>query len=168
MHIVKGSSVKEQIEWIDRYLHHTKNKLQKKVSFGMAPIPISGYCSVPESDGVFFKYMFPVSGRIGRVIVEPVGTLAKGMTATVTLFSGDMQKRVSIPVSKEQYVFDVDWQVSAGDKIKARFDGWGGLIEPDKDGKVKVALTEVWIAFALFANREEHDFIKEDISDEGI
>ncbi len=169
LHMVKGDSVKEQIAWIDRYLHHTKSRLQKKVIMGVSPIPVSGYCSMPESDGSFFRYMIPVSGSVKRVMFDVVGVVAKGMTVTVTLFrmTGDQVRSTNV-IRTNRMAVNLDWPVSAGDKVKARFDGWGALSEPDKDGKVAAQISEVWIAFALYPNREESQFILEDIPDEGI
>lgn len=168
MDIIKGSSLEEQMKYVDRFLGHVKRRLHKKQTYGVSPIPVSGYSSIIQSDGSFFQYMSPFVGKVKKVIVEITGQVGKRVTATVTIFKvGGSQVRQTIAVKAGRVMADVAWDVSAGDKVKARIDNWGD-IEQITEQKDKTIISEIWIALAIYPDSTECLFETKEIEDEGI
>ena len=165
--VIRGSSIEEQIKSIDRFLGHAKRRLHKTVVMGISPIPISGFCSV-EQDGTFFRYMSPVAGKTRDAQIFVAGQVKKGVTVTLTLFKVDgTQRRVTFPLVVGQLKTDADWDVSAGDRVKARIDNWDAMQQIVEE-KAKTIISEIWIALTLFPDKTDCRFEKEAIEDEGL
>lgn len=135
MKVVKGNTVKEQIEHIDRILKSYSYKLHKTVIGIITPFPIS--CYSETIDGPVLRYMFPANGKItiGGLYVEKMPK--DGIDIHVTIFDGTNQNSQVIFSKKSSIAVEVNAKVSSGSRL---------LININPVSKEETA-SGIWIAF---------------------
>jgi len=66
----KGENLEKRLDSTERTLQQFSRRLCKTVGIKIPPVPVSTYCYEPDDNGVFFRYMFPSSGRIETAAVK--------------------------------------------------------------------------------------------------
>jgi len=106
----KGATPKDRLNTVERKLRMIVRRLNAPCIVYNPPIPISSF-QIPDSDGVFFRYMFPSKGAIGYCIVTSI----KPMMINILHMTKDGNKswEIEIPPAK----INLNIVVSPGDRL---------------------------------------------------
>jgi len=144
MKLIKGDTLEKQMGHVDRILKSYSHRLHKTVTGVITPFPISGYAEVPI-DGVVFRYMFPLNGKItiGGMLVESMPK--KGIDITTTIHRGDKSESRDFFSKRKSIMIEPDVKVAAGDRLVIEVSP----IDPEE------TVSGIWTAFMWVPNVED-------------
>lgn len=108
----------ETMEDVGKILTRFQRKL-RKVVVGLAPaVPIYAYCLEVPPDGTLLRYMFPVQGRILKVMVRVVGAKTdKPILIRVELMGSPKGQYAEFVLKRELTSLLLDFPVEEGDRL---------------------------------------------------
>ena len=134
MNIIKGNTLKKQMESVDKILKAYSYRLRKTATGFVTPFPISKYSDL---SGTVLRYMFPIGGKItvGGVYIEEMPK--SGVDIKVTVCSGPLCDSKSVTSKKNPVAVMPDFEVFPGTRLVVE-------ISPAND---KETASGIWIAF---------------------
>ncbi len=112
---VKGDTVDSRFDSIERVLHRFSRRLGRFCAVYIPPFPVSGYVDTPDSDGVLFRYIFPLKGKVEKCLVF-FGNAPDNHLVSVTFIREGITKMWDAEVGKETTI-GLDIEVKPGDKF---------------------------------------------------
>ena len=141
---VKGNNEEERFDSIERVLQRFSRRLGRICAVYIPPFPVSSYVDAPDSDGVLFRYIFPLNGEVIKCIGFFASAPEKHLVE-INFISKGASKAWEIEAERMS-VFDVGLKVAPGDRITVT------SYEPSLRG--------IWIGMAYKIDESETDVRK--------
>ena len=107
-----GKTPDDRLDNVEFFMRQIARRMNRVCEVYIPPIPISSYSTV-EEDGVFFRYVFPIKGRIENCVM-----IFGGLSCTVeVLFISAKESRSTEKGVESGVPFDLDIDVNPGDRI---------------------------------------------------
>lgn len=135
MKLIKGNTLKKQMESVDKILKSYSYKLHRTSTGLITPFPISNYSETSEKP--IIKYMFPADGKItaGGMCIE--GMPKAGVSVNITVCSGLECESKVVETRRHNTAISPNLKVRFGSRLIVKID-------PINDGDV---VSDIWIAF---------------------
>lgn len=135
MKLIKGATLKQQMNHVDRILKGFSGRLHKTVVGLVTPFPISSYSETSEKP--IIRYMFPADGKItaGGMCIE--GMPKAGVSINITVCSGLECESKVVETKRQHVAISPNLEVKFGSRLIIKVD-------PVNDGDV---VSDIWIAF---------------------
>jgi len=137
MKIIKGKTLEDQMNHVDRILKHQSRRMHKTTSGIITPFPISNYAESPIDD-VVLRYMFPLSGKVttGGLFIENMPR--DGININITIHHDEGVDSKTTFSKRQNILINPEVKISTGNRLIVR-------IIPKLSGQI---VSSIWIAFS--------------------
>lgn len=154
MKLIKGNTLKKQMESVDRILKSYSYKLHKTTTGLITPFPISSYSETSEKPVI--RYMFPADGKItaGGMCIEEMPKA--GVSINITVCSGLECESKVVETKRQHIAISPNLEVKFGSRLIIK-------VSPVNEGDI---VSNIWIAFLwvpVIKDIETRQFLIDDL-----